>query len=91
MLDAFEVACPASVSIAGRRYIPGADRGVAVLLTAASWVIQRLPNQVLEHQRGELVKTLAASQNLTVAVQCGPASAVRVYDGARLLVEIPAR
>jgi hypothetical protein len=27
---------PASVRIAGKTYIPGADRGVAVLLTAAS-------------------------------------------------------
>jgi hypothetical protein len=34
-----------SVRIAGRKYIPGADRGAAVLLTAASWVLQRLPGQ----------------------------------------------
>jgi hypothetical protein len=81
---------PASVSIAGRKYIPGADRGLATMLTAATWILQRLPGQVLEHQRAELVKTLTASQHLTVEVECSPAPAVRVYDGARLLVEIPA-
>jgi hypothetical protein len=33
------------IRIAGRAYVPGADRGVAVLLTATSWVLQRLPGQ----------------------------------------------
>jgi hypothetical protein len=41
---------PRSVRIAGRAYVPGADRGVGVLLTAG-WVLQRLPSQVLEEQR----------------------------------------
>jgi hypothetical protein len=36
---------PTGVRIAGRRFVPGADRGVAVLLTATSWVLQRLPGQ----------------------------------------------
>jgi hypothetical protein len=31
------------VRVANRRFVPGADRAVAVLLTAASWVLQRLP------------------------------------------------
>jgi hypothetical protein len=83
------VPAPANVRIAGRTYIPGADRGVAVLLTAASWLLQRLPGQVVERQRGELIRTLQQSQDLSVVIQCGPAPAVRVYDGARLLVEIP--
>jgi hypothetical protein len=38
------MALPQSVRIAGRSYVPSpADRGVAVLLTAASWVLARLP------------------------------------------------
>jgi hypothetical protein len=81
---------PTSVRIARRKFIPGADRGVAVLLTAASWVLQRLPGQVLEGQRAELVRTLAEAQNLVVEVEVSPAAVVRVR-GTRLLVEIPAR
>jgi hypothetical protein len=80
---------PTGVRIAGRRFVPGADRGVAVLLTAAGWVIQRLPGQVLEGQRAELIRTLGQAQNLVVEVQCSPTAAVRVKDGHRLLVEIP--
>jgi hypothetical protein len=68
----------------------GADRGVAVLLTAAGWVLQRLPGQVLEEQRAELIRTLGQARNLVVEVQCSPGAAVRVRDGQRLLVEIPA-
>jgi hypothetical protein len=50
---------PCTSGNAGRRYIiPGADRGVAVLLTAASWVLQRLPGQVVDGQRDELIRTL---------------------------------
>ena len=81
---------PRSVRIAGRAYVPGADRGVAVLLTAAGWILQRLPGQVLENQRGELVRTLGQARNLVVEVQCSPVVAVRVRDGQRLLIEIPA-
>jgi hypothetical protein len=57
---------PRSVRIAGRAYVPGADRGVAVLLTAAGWVLQRLPGQVVEEQRGELIRTLGSARNLVV-------------------------
>jgi hypothetical protein len=81
---------PRSVRIAGRAYVPGADRGVAVLLTAAGWVLQRLPGQVLEEQRAELIRTLGQARNLVVEVRCSPGAAVRVRDGQRLLVEIPA-
>ena len=49
---------------------PGAERGVAAMLTATSWVLQRLPGQVVEEQRGELIRTLAALQNLVVEVEC---------------------
>jgi hypothetical protein len=81
---------PHSVRIAGRAYVPGADRGVAILYTAAGWVVQRLPGQVLEEQRAELIRTLGQARNLVVEVQCSPVAAVRVRDGQRLLVEIPA-
>jgi hypothetical protein len=79
---------PASVRIAGRTYIPSpADKGVAVLLTATSWVLQRLPGQVVEGQRRELIRALS-TETLTVEVQCRP-PAVRVLgDGRRLLVEL---
>ena len=76
---------PASVN-SGRTYIPGADRGVAVLLTAASWVLQRLPGLVVEHQRGELIRMLREARDLTVEIRIGAAPVVRVRDGARLLV-----
>src|SRR5512132_424118 len=82
---------PRSVRIAGRAYVPGADRGVAILYTAASWVIQRLPGQVLEEQRAELIRALGQARNLVVEVQCAPGAVVRVRDGQRVLVEIPPR
>jgi hypothetical protein len=81
---------PARVRIAGRSYVPGRDRGLATLLTATSWLLQRLPGQVLENQRPELIRALSQSQDLVVAVRCGPPPMVRVYDGTRLLVQIPA-
>lgn len=87
-VDVLNETPPASVRVGGKKFTPG-DRGVATLLTAASWVLQRLPGQVLERQRGELARTLSQAQNLSIVVQCGPAPAVKVYDGARLLVEIP--
>jgi hypothetical protein len=73
MPESVDVVCPpsaSSVRIAGRSFVPGADKGLAVLLTAACWVLQRLPGQVLEHQRAELVRTLAEARNLVVEVQC---------------------
>ena len=83
---------PARVKIAGRTYAPGADRGVSVLLTAASWVLQRLPGLVAEHRRGELIRMLREARDLTVEIRIGAAPVVvRVRDGARLLVEIPAK
>ena len=82
---------PTSVTIAGRKHVPGADRGVSVLLTAASWVLQRLPGLVAEHRRGELIRMLREAHDLTVEIRIGAAPVVRVRDGARLLVEIPAK
>jgi hypothetical protein len=67
------------------------DSAVSVLLTSASWVLQRLPGQVLEEQRADLIRTLGQSRNLVVEVECLPTPLVRVRDGARLLVEIPAK
>ena len=82
---------PARVKIAGKTYVPGADRGVSVLLTAASWVLQRLPGLVAEHRRAELIRMLREARDLVIEVVVGPVPKVRVRDGARLLVEIPAR
>jgi hypothetical protein len=81
---------PSSVRIGQRSYVPGADRGLATMLTCASWILQRLPAQVLEHQRAELIRTLHQAKELTVEVAVTPTPAVRIRDGARLLVEIPA-
>jgi hypothetical protein len=67
----------------------GADRGVAVLLTAASWVLQRLPAAVVEDQRAELVRTLAEARNLVLKVHTRPA-VVQIRDGERPLIKIPA-
>ena len=75
----------------GRRVLePGTDRGVAAMLTCASWLLAQLPGRVVEHQRGELVKTLAAARDLVVEVAVAPKPMVRIRDRARLLVEIPA-
>jgi hypothetical protein len=85
------MAVPQSVRIAGRSYVPSpADRGVAVLLTAASWVLARLPAMVHEGQRGELVRTLAEARDLVVEVHTKPA-VILIRDGERALVKIPAR
>ena len=54
-----------------------------MFLTAASWV--RLPGQVLEEQRSELIRTLNDASDLTIEVRIGAAPVVRVKDGARLL------
>jgi hypothetical protein len=80
---------PMSVRLAGRKYVAGIDHGVGALLTASSWLLARLPGQVVPEQRAELIQAIQ-SQDLIVAIRCGPAPAVRVYDGAKLLVEIPA-
>ena len=82
---------PTSVRVAGRKLVPGADRGVAALLTASSWLLAQLPDRVVQDRRGELVRTLAEAQDLVVEVAVGPVPKVRVRDGQRLLVEFPAR
>jgi hypothetical protein len=43
---------------------------------AVSWVLQRLPSQVLEGQRSELIRTLHRSRNLIVEVEVSPAAVV---------------
>ena len=67
-----------SVRIAGRAYTPGADRGLAVLLTASSWLLSQLPDRVVQDRRGELVRMLAEARDLTVEVRIGAAPVVRV-------------
>jgi hypothetical protein len=41
---------------------PGADKGVAAMLTCASWILQQLPHKVVQRQRAELVRTLSHSK-----------------------------
>lgn len=80
------------VHAAGRVFSPdGKDRGLAALLTGTSWLLGRLPGMVVEDRRAELIQTLAQSQSLAVVIHCTPSPAVLVYDGERLLVQIPAR
>jgi hypothetical protein len=45
---------------------------------------------LLEEQRPALIEALRQSRNLIVEVECSPAPLVRVPDGQRLLIEIPA-
>ena len=54
-------------------------------------MLQRLPGLVVEHRRAELIRMLNDARDLTVEVRIGAAPVVRVRDGARLLVEIPAK
>ena len=54
-------------------------------------MLQRLPGLVVEHQRAEAIRMLSEARDLTVEVRIGAAPVVRVRDGARLLVEIPAK
>jgi hypothetical protein len=68
-----------------------ADRTVAAVLTTTAWLLSQLPHRVRQAQRAELVRTLAQATSLTVEVAVGPEPAVRIKDGTRLLVEIPAR
>ena len=53
------------------------------MLTCASWLLAPLPGRVVEHQRGELVKTLAAARDLVVEVAVAPKPMVRIADRAR--------
>lgn len=77
------------VFIAGRKYAPGADQGIAALLTAAGWVFQRLPSQISDaDRRADVVRTLAQARNLIIEVTYTPIPGVRVRDGQRVLFEI---
>jgi hypothetical protein len=66
----------------------GRDRGLAALLTTASWLLQRLPGLVVEEQRDDLVRTLAGAQPLVIAVL--PTVGVKISAAGRLLLDIPA-
>lgn len=66
----------------------GKDRGLAGLLTMASWLLQRLPGMVVEEQRADFIRTLAEAK--TVAIEVTPGTGVKVRSGATLLVDIPA-
>jgi hypothetical protein len=76
--------------LAGGRWSPAPTRGVAAMLTCAGWILQRLPGQVLEEQRAELIKALASANDLVVEVHCRPA-VVLIRDGDRALVRMPSR
>jgi hypothetical protein len=79
-----------SVRIGNRDFHCERDGATAALLTAAGWLLAQMPERVVQHQRAELVRTLAQATSLTVEVAVGPTPAVRIKDGTRLLVEIPA-
>jgi hypothetical protein len=51
-------------------------------------LLARLPNAVIETQRGELVTALAEAQPLVIEVS--PGTGVRIWSGDRLLVHVPA-
>jgi hypothetical protein len=55
--------------------------------TAASWVIGRLPGQVVDEQRAELIRMLAKAGDLVVEVHCRSA-VMLVRDGDRALLKI---
>jgi hypothetical protein len=76
-----------TVRVAGRSYVPGASRGVAALLTSAAWVLAQLPERVVERQRGDLVRTLAATTPIIIEIE--QPSMVRIKAGTRLLLELP--
>lgn len=46
----------------------GKDRGLAALLTTASRLLGRLSGMVVDHQREELIRTLAGAEALSVEV-----------------------
>jgi hypothetical protein len=79
------------LKVGPRTFKADQDSSLVVLLTAASWVLQRLPGRVVKKQRAEVIRALAQSQNLIVMIQCGQAPTVLIFDGERLLVKIPAR
>ena len=60
-----------------------------MLLTAASWLLQRLPGQVVAEQRPALIEALGRARNLVVEIHTGPA-VILVRDGDRALLKIPA-
>jgi hypothetical protein len=80
---------PHEMRVGRRRFRRDEDRGVATMLTAAAWLLQRLPGRVEQRQRGELVKSLAGASNLVIEVHCAPA-VILIRDGERALVKIPA-
>jgi len=68
----------------------GKDRGLATMLVGTSWLLAALPGAVIPRQRQALIDTLQGARNLVVEIECSPAVLVRVRDGRRVLVEIPA-
>lgn len=66
----------------------GLDRGLAALLTTASWLLGRLPGLVVEEQRGALVDAPAGAQPLVIEVL--PTVGVKISAAGQLLLDIPA-
>src|SRR5574341_1127194 len=60
------------------------EEAARALLTAASWLLGRLPGMVVEHQAGEVARTLAAAHPLIIEIT--PAMGVRIKSGDRLLL-----
>ena len=79
-----------SLKVGPRTFKADKDPALFVLLTAASWCLQRLPAEVVEEQRAELIRTLGQARDLVVEVHCRVAT-VLVRDGDMALVKIPAQ
>jgi hypothetical protein len=73
------------VRIANRKFRRDRDGSVAALFTGASLRSAQLADRVVEEQRTDLIRTLAASRNLVVDVECSRTARVRVRDGQRLV------
>lgn len=65
----------------------GKDRGIGALIVCTSWILQRLPGLVLDHQRSDVIETLSTAQ--TIVVEITPSVGVRILSGDRLLLDIP--
>jgi hypothetical protein len=82
---------PQEMRVGRRRLRRDQDRGVSTMLTAASWLLQRLPGLVREDQRGDLVSALSQARDLAVTVRCNPPIVYVHHGNGEVLVAIPAR
>jgi hypothetical protein len=80
---------PQRIYLAGRSYTPcSRDRGVAALLVAAGWILQRMPGEVIAKHRADCVRMISEAE--TIVIEVTPPIGVRIKADDRLLVELPA-